>query len=438
MDKRHWITPATMPEPLRATIRVPGDKSISHRAAMLGGIAQGETRIQGFLSGEDTRATLRIMGELGVQSSTQGDVLGIHGTGLHGLRAPPGPLDCGNAGTGMRLLAGLLSAQSFATELTGDASLSKRPMQRIIEPLRAMGARIESEHGRPPLRVGPSSGLKAITYHSPVASAQVKSAVLLAGLYAQGTTRVEEPRPTRDYTERMLQRMGAVIEYGPGFAQVTGGHPLQGVSITVPGDFSSAAFLIVLATLVPGSNLRIEHVGLNPTRTGLLHALSLMGANLTVENMRESDGDRVGDITVRHAELEGAEIPAEWVPDMIDEFPVLFAAAAMAQGVTTVTGAAELRVKESDRIAAMVTGLQAMGVDATATPDGAIIRGGNKLRGAEIDSHGDHRIAMSFAVLAAAAGVPATIRDVTNVDTSFPGFADLLKSLGIGLQTTAA
>ena len=424
--------------PLRGEITVPGDKSISHRAIMLAALAEGTSRIDGFLEGEDTRATAAIFSKLGVRIETPSASRRIvHGVGLHGLIAPDGVLDCGNAGTGMRLLAGLLGGQAFDATLTGDESLSKRPMRRVIEPLAAMGARIDSTPGGlPPLRIRGGSNLHGIDYALPVASAQVKSAVLLAGLYAKGETTVREPHPTRDYTERMLAAFGWPIVFAPGRASVSGGHRLCATDVVVPADFSSAAFFIVAASIVPGSRLLLRAVGLNPRRTGLLHALRLMGADIREHDAREQGGERVADLEVRHARLRGVEVPVELVPDMIDEFPALFIAAAVAEGTTVVRGAAELRVKESDRLAVMAAGLRQLGIAVDETPDGASIHGG-ALRGGEVDSQGDHRIAMSFAVAGLLAQAPVRIADCANVATSFPGFDALANGCGFDLRIAA-
>jgi 3-phosphoshikimate 1-carboxyvinyltransferase len=432
-----WLAAAGAP--LRGTLDIPGDKSISHRAVMLGAIAQGTTRIEGFLEGEDTRATAAILARLGVRiDAPSAGVRIIHGVGLHGLQAPDGPLDCGNAGTGMRLLAGLLAGQRFDSVLTGDASLSTRPMRRVIEPLAAMGALIESGDGRAPLRIRGGQALRGIDYTLPVASAQVKSALLLAGLYAQGETHVREPHPTRDYTERMLAAFGAACAFVPGEAAVVGGLGLQARDVVVPADVSSAAFFIVAASLVPGSELLLRRVGMNPRRTGLLHVLRAMGADIVEENLDlepagEQGGEPVADLRVRHAPLRGIEVPVQYVPDMIDEFPVLFAAAACASGATVVRGAAELRVKESDRIAVMAGGLRALGVRVDETADGATIHGG-RLHAGAVDAHGDHRIAMAFAVAAQRAQGEVRIGDVANVATSFPGFDAMARAAGFGLR----
>ncbi|WP_133501865.1 3-phosphoshikimate 1-carboxyvinyltransferase [Cognatilysobacter terrigena] len=430
-----WI--ASAGAPLRGRVRVPGDKSISHRAVMFAAIAEGTSRVTGFLEGEDTRATARVFAQLGVRiDAPAASERIVHGVGLDGLRGSTEPLDCGNAGTGMRLLAGLLAGQRFDSVLVGDESLSKRPMRRVTEPLSRMGARIDTHDGLPPLRIHGSAPLQGIDYASPVASAQVKSAVLLAGLYADGSTRVVEPHPTRDYTERMLHAFGAHIDFAPGEAVITGRPTLRATDVDVPADFSSAAFFIVAATIVPGSDLLIEAVGMNPRRTGLLDALRLMGADITVESPREQGGEPVADLRVRAARLRGIEVPAALVPDMIDEFPALFAAAACAEGATTVSGAAELRVKESDRIAAMAAGLRTLGIAVGERPDGAVIEGGNA-RGGDVDSHGDHRIAMSLAVLAQRASGDVRIRDVANVATSFPGFIELAGDAGLRIESVS-
>ena len=419
---------------LQGELVVPGDKSVSHRAIMLAALAEGSSRIDGFLEGEDTRATAAIFGAMGVAIETPSVAQRIvHGVGLHGLAHPPGPLDCGNAGTAMRLLAGLLAGQRFDTQLTGDASLSRRPMQRVIEPLRAMGARIEAAAGDlPPLRIGGDAALRGVTWQPPAASAQVKSALLLAGLYATGETEVRETRPTRDHTERMLAAFGWPIRFEPGRARLCGGHRLRAADIRVPADFSSAAFFIVAATLVPGSRLLLRGVGLNSRRTGLLIALRLMGADIREHDAREQGGERVADLEVRHAQLRGIDVPAALVSDMIDEFPILFIAAAAAEGVTTIHDAAELRVKESDRIAVMANGLHALGGVVEERSDGAVIRGG-VLCGGSVASAGDHRCAMSFAVAGAIARDSVQIADCANVATSFPGFVKLANGCGLDL-----
>jgi 3-phosphoshikimate 1-carboxyvinyltransferase len=421
--------------PLRGTLRVPGDKSVSHRAVMLGAIAEGVTRIHGFLEGEDTRATARILQQLGARIETpdRGERL-VHGVGLHGLHGSDAPLDCGNAGTGMRLLAGLLAGQGFDSVLVGDASLSKRPMARVVDPLAAMGARIDSRDGLPPLHIHGGQALRGMRHAPAVASAQVKSALLLAGLYAEGETEVVEKHPTRDYTERMLEAFGVPIEYSPGHARVQGRSVLKATDIQVPADFSSAAFFLVAGSITPGSDLLLPAVGLNPRRTGLLEALRMMGADIAVENRREVAGEPIGDLRVRHAPLHGVELPEAIVPDMIDEFPALFVAAALARGETVITGAAELRVKESDRLGVMARALRELGVGIEEFPDGARIRGG-RLGGGHVYSHGDHRIAMSAAIAGLCADAPVTIADCANVATSFPGFVELANASGFALAS---
>jgi 3-phosphoshikimate 1-carboxyvinyltransferase len=433
-----WV--ASRDRPLRGDVRVPGDKSISHRSVMFAAIAEGTSRIAGFLEGEDTRATAAILAKLGVriEASSMGERV-VYGVGLHGLRGFDGDLYCGNAGTGMRLLCGLLAGQSFDSVLVGDESLSRRPMNRVIEPLRRMGASIESaEGGLPPLRIHASNGLQGIDFKSQIASAQIKSAVLLAGLYAQGTTRVRELQPTRDYTESMLAAFGWPIRYSAGEAALEGRQRLRATEIAVPGDFSSAAFLIVAASIVPGSDLLLRDIGINPRRTGLLTALRAMGADIREENPRRVGGELAADLRVRSSRLIGITLPPALVPDMIDELPALFIAAVFAEGPTVVSGAGELRFKESDRLAGMSAGLRALGVRVDETSDGATIHGlgaGASLRSAELDSLGDHRLAMAFVVAAQRADGEVRIADCANVATSFPGFANLVNRIGMGLRT---
>ncbi|MFZ5634969.1 MAG: 3-phosphoshikimate 1-carboxyvinyltransferase [Pseudomonadota bacterium] len=440
--RRCWIVGPG--RPLHGRIRVPGDKSVSHRAIMLASLAEGVSRIDGFLEGEDTRATAAVFQRLGVRieaPSAQSRI--VHGVGLRGLRGSDAPLDCGNAGTGMRLLAGALAGQAFDSILIGDASLSKRPMRRVIDPLTKMGARIDSETGGlPPLRIRGGQALHGIDYTLPVASAQVKSALLLAGLYAEGETVVREPHPTRDYTERMLSAFGWPIEFEPGFARVRGGagnaHALRATDVHVPADFSSAAFFLVAASVVPDSDLVLEAVGMNPRRTGLLQALRMMGADIEESNARRAGGEAVADLRVRHAPLRGIAVPEAVVPDMIDEFPALFVAAACAEGATVVSGAAELRVKESDRLATMSAALRALGIRVDETDDGATIHGGAPLLDpsapVSIDSHGDHRIAMATAIAAQRCDREFVVDDIANVATSFPGFDALAREAGFGLR----
>lgn len=417
---------------LSGRVRVPGDKSISHRSIMLGSLAEGTTEVQGFLEGEDALATIQAFRDMGVviEGPHHGRVT-VHGVGLHGLKTPPGPIYLGNSGTSMRLLSGLLAAQPFDTTLTGDASLSKRPMNRVAKPLREMGAVIETgPEGRPPLTIRGGQKLTGMHYDMPMASAQVKSCLLLAGLYAAGETSTTEPAPTRDHTERMLRGFGYPVDVEGATARVESGHKLTATSIEVPADISSAAFFLVAASIAEGSDLTLEHVGINPTRTGVIDILKLMGADITLENQREVGGEPVADIRVRSAQLKGIDIPEDLVPLAIDEFPVLFVAAANAEGRTVLRGAEELRVKESDRIQVMADGLLALGVKCEPTPDGIIIDGGS-YGGGEVWSHGDHRIAMSFSVASLRAGAPIRIHDCANVATSFPNFLGLASGAGI-------
>jgi 3-phosphoshikimate 1-carboxyvinyltransferase len=427
------VKPSTVVD---TTVTVPGDKSISHRALMLGGLADGSTEISGFLAGEDCLATLRAMFAMGVDieqlSATQ---ITVHGVGRHGLKAPQEPLDLGNSGTAMRLMAGLLSGQAFDSVLTGDESLTSRPMQRIITPLQQMGARIESRDGRPPLRIRGNPGLSAIDYELPMASAQVKSAVLLAGMYADGATSVIEPAVTRDHTERMLGSMGVSIQTSGNRITMEGGQDLKGCPVNVPADLSSAAFVILAALIADNAAVLIENVGVNPTRTGVIDILQSMGADISLDNARLLGQEPVADIRVRSSDLQGGRIDPALVSLAIDEFPVLFAAAATARGRTTFTGIGELRVKESDRIAAMAQGLRAQGITVDESDDGAVVHGG-ALSGGDVDSHGDHRIAMSMSVVASVADAAVKVRNVEAVDTSFPGFRDCIKSLGIALDIT--
>jgi len=419
---------------LRGTLRVPGDKSISHRSIMLGSLAEGVTQISGFLQGEDSLATLNAFRRMGV--SIEGPEAGrvrIQGVGMDGLREPDGPLDLGNSGTSMRLLAGLLAGQRFPTTLIGDASLTSRPMRRVTEPLGLMGADIGTgAGGTAPLEIRPVGQLRGIDYRMPVASAQVKSSLLLAGLYAEGETCVAEPAPTRDHTERMLTGLGYGVRRERGRACLSGGGRLAAEPIEVPADISSAAFFLVGASIAPDSDITLTHVGINPTRTGVIDILRAMGADIELLNPREVGGEPVADLRVRSADLRGIGIPEELVPLAIDEFPALFVAAACAEGETLLTGAEELRVKESDRIQVMADGLQALGIEAQPRPDGILIRGG-RMRGGAVESHGDHRIAMSFAMAALRSEGPIRIGDCANVNTSFPGFAALAAEAGLGI-----
>jgi 3-phosphoshikimate 1-carboxyvinyltransferase len=419
---------------LSGRIRVPGDKSISHRAIMLGAIAEGRTEVHGFLEGEDTLATLAAFREMSVRIDRHGDSVGIDGVGLHGLRAPAAPLDLGNSGTSMRLLAGLLAGQPFDSTLIGDESLSKRPMRRVTEPLARMGARIDtSTAGTAPLTIHGGRKLIGIDYASPVPSAQVKSCLLLAGLYAEGTTSVSEPIPSRDHTERMLTAFGYPVHAHGNVIRIRGRGALQGCMIAVPGDISSAAFFIVGAAIAPGSEITLEGVGINPTRTGVIDILRSMGADIRLDNQRNQGGEPVADLCVRYGPLHGVRIPPELVPVAIDEFPVIFIAAACAEGTTSVSGAEELRVKESDRIAVMAENLRAVGIAVQPRPDGITIDGG-QTTGGTVDAHGDHRIAMAFAMAGLRAGGNITIRHCASIATSFPGFVELARSAGLGIS----
>ena len=417
---------------LSGTLRVPGDKSISHRSIMLGSLAEGVTRVSGFLEGEDSLATLRAFRDMGVQIDGPHDGrVTIHGVGMHGLKPPSAPLDLGNSGTSMRLMCGLLAGQGMDVTLVGDTSLSRRPMKRVTGPLARMGAKIDSaEGGTAPLHINAVDALDALHYDMPVASAQVKSCLLLAGMYAQGETCVTEPAPTRDHTERMLQGFGYEVRREGSRACLSGGGSLQACDIDVPADISSAAFFLVGASIAQGSDLLLEHVGMNPTRDGVINILRLMGADIEVLNARVVGGEPVADLRVRSAPLKGIRIPQDQVPLAIDEFPVLFIAAACAQGETVLTGAEELRVKESDRIQVMADGLAALGVDARPTPDGIVIQGGGAIAGGRVDSHGDHRIAMAFTMAALRADGDIQIDDCANVNTSFPRFVELAAAAG--------
>ncbi len=419
---------------LTGSIRVPGDKSISHRSIMLGSLAEGVTHVSGFLEGEDSLATLQAFRNMGVKiDGPENGTVVIHGVGMHGLRAPESDLDLGNSGTSMRLLSGLLAGQEFDSTLVGDSSLSSRPMRRVTGPLAQMGAQIQAnEDGTAPLKIKGGIQLKGIDYPMPVASAQVKSSLLLAGLYADGETSVTEPAPTRDHTERMLNGFGYQVKRDGSRISLSGGGKLTACDIDVPADISSAAFFLVGATIAPDSDLVLEHVGMNPTRDGVINILRLMGADIEVNNQRDVGGEPVADLRVRSTKLNGIRIPEDQVPLAIDEFPSIFIAAACAEGETVLTGAEELRVKESDRIQVMADGLLVLGIDAQATEDGIRIQGG-QLSGGEVESHGDHRIAMSFAMAALRADGAIKINDCRNVDTSFPGFDSLASSVGLNI-----
>jgi len=419
--------------PLTGRVEIPGDKSISHRALMLGAVATGTTQIDGFLEGEDTIATLRAFRALGVHIDHAAPRrVTVHGVGLYGLKGAGMPLDLGNSGTSVRLLAGLLAGQDFDSVLTGDASLQSRPMRRVTGPLQLMGAAICcSDQDTLPITISGGQRLTGITYRLPIASAQLKSALLLAGLYASGRTCVTQPAVTRDHTERMLAHFGCPVQHDNHMICTHAG-PLRGAQVQVPADISSAAFLMVGAIITAGSDLVLEGVGVNPTRSAVIDILQAMGADIRLENRRDLGTEPVADIRVKHSKLHGIEIPDDFVSIAIDEFPILFIAAACAAGRTVLTGAAELRVKESDRIAAMEQGLAALGVRAQARDDGMVIEGGS-MQGGTIDSRGDHRIAMAFIIAGLAAHGPVVIRDCANIETSFPGFAQLLQNLGISL-----
>lgn len=419
---------------LNGSIRVAGDKSMSHRSIMLGSLAEGVTEVSGFLEGDDCLATMNAFRAMGVKIDhhAEGQVR-IEGVGLKGLKKPAAPLDLGNSGTSMRLMSGICAGQNFDVTLIGDASLSKRPMRRVTEPLTEMGAKIEtSEGGTPPLKISGGHPLKGMDYVLPMASAQVKSCVLLAGMYAEGETCTTEPAPTRDHTERMLNGFGYSVQRAGARACLQGGGKLRGARIDVPADISSAAFFMVGASIAPGSDLTLKNVGINPTRDGVINILREMGANIEVLNPREVCGEPVADIRVRSAQLKGIHIPEDQVPLAIDEFPAIFIAAACAEGSTVLTGAEELRVKESDRIQVMADGLQVLGISAEPTPDGIRIEGG-QLGFGTVQSHGDHRISMSFAMAALRASGRITIEDCANVNTSFPGFVALAASCGLNI-----
>ena len=426
---------------------VPGDKSVSHRSIMFGAIAEGTTRVTGFLEGEDALATLQAFRDMGVsiEGPKNGEVT-IHGVGMHGLKAPASALYMGNSGTSMRLLSGMLSAQKFDSVMTGDASLSKRPMERIAQPLRAMGAQIQTtgERGTPPVSMMGGQNLQGIHYDLPMASAQVKSGILLAGLWAKGETSITEPEPTRDHSERMLRAFGYDVKTEGNRISLQGGGKLIGTDIQVPSDISSAAFFMVGAAITEGSDITLEAVGINPTRTGVIEILKQMGADLTVENERIAGGEPIADIRIKGTRtLKGIHMPEDQVPLAIDEFPALFIAAACAEGQTILTGAAELRVKESDRIQVMADGLKTMGIDCTPTDDGIVIEGQGKagdwsaiFTGGEIESHHDHRIAMSFSMAGLRTSGAIKIVGTETVATSFPTFTELTNQAGLTIQVS--
>jgi 3-phosphoshikimate 1-carboxyvinyltransferase len=421
-------------------IRVPGDKSISHRALMLGAIADGTTHVDGLLRGADCLATWAALETLGVPiRAERNGYLQIEGQGMHGLKAPAAALDFGNSGTAMRLMAGVLSAQHFDSILTGDRSLRARPMERVAVPLRAMGANVVTDDGKAPIRIGGGAALHGIDYRLPVASAQVKSALLLAALYAQGRTTLHSPAPTRDHTERMLGAMGVAVERSADGRTVAVDGPavLRATDIEVPGDFSSAAFFVVAACLGAADGLLIESVGVNPTRTGLLDVLVAMGGRIERRNERVTCGEPVADLYVEQSLLHGVDVPADAVPLMIDEFPILFVAAAAARGRTTVRGADELRHKESDRLAVMAEALRRLGRPVIEHADGLTVEGG-PLGGGRIDSHGDHRVAMALAVAGLISDAPLHVLQTELVGTSFPGFAALANGCGLAIETVSA
>lgn len=431
MNKKYIVHPGGQ---ITGELRVPGDKSISHRSIMLGALAEGTTEVTGFLEGEDALATLAAFRAMGVHiiGPDKGKVT-VHGVGMHGLKAPEADLYLGNSGTSMRLLSGLLAAQNFDVTLTGDKSLSGRPMKRVTDPLALMGAEIDTNEGKPPLKIHGGKKLKGIDYDLPMASAQVKSCLLLAGMYADGKTSVTEPAPTRDHTERMLGGMGYPLQQQGSTVTIEGGAKLTATRIDVPADISSATFFMVAAAIAPGSDVTLKHVGINPTRIGVINILKQMGADISLHNEAETGGEPVADIRVKYAPLKGIQIPEDQVPLAIDEFPALFIAAACAEGETVLTGAEELRVKESDRIQVMADGLTSLGIDARPTEDGIVIHGG-VIGSGEVHSHGDHRIAMSFAVAALQAGGSIQINDCANVATSFPGFVELATQAGLNIE----
>jgi|TARA_B100002003_G_scaffold86885_1_gene81318 3-phosphoshikimate 1-carboxyvinyltransferase len=402
---------------------------------MLGSIANGVTKVSGFLEGNDSLATLKSFQQMGVDIERLGSNVTINGVGMHGLRAPGKPIDLGNSGTSMRLMAGLLSAQSFDSELCGDESLSKRPMDRIIEPLRQMGAKIEGHNSKPPLTISGNQPLRPITYELPVASAQIKSCLLLSGLYAEGETCIVENVTTRDHTERMLRGFGYQVNCSDNCITLDGGGELKACDIDIPSDISSAAFFMVAASIARDADLTLKAVNINPTRTGIIEILQLMGANITLSNESEMAGEMIADIQIRSADLKGIRIPNELVPLAIDEFPVLFIAASCADGETLLTGAKELRVKESDRIQVMADGLAVLGIKTEVLDDGIRIQGGQFTKpNTSIKSHHDHRISMSFAVASVACNFDIKIEGVDNVKTSFPNFVELANRIGININ----
>ena len=415
--------------PLRGELEVPGDKSVGHRAVIMGSVARGETRIDNMSAGADNSSTVAAFRSMGVRFRREADTLCIEGKGWDGLQAPPETVDCGNSGTTMRLLTGLLAGRPFDVTLDGDGSLRSRPMKRVVEPLTRMGARVTGNDGRAPLEIH-GQPLHGVDYSSPVASAQVKSAVLLAGLQAQGETRFEEPYRSRDHTEIMARGFGASVESNGREVVVRGGQELSGTRLRVPGDVSSAAFLMVAAAVMPGSDVSILRVGCNPTRGGVIEVLRAMGADIEVTRAWEEAGEPVADFRVRGGELRGTEVPPELAPRTIDEYPVLFVAAALAGGSTRFRDVGELRFKESDRIATMSRELSKMGVRMEVNGDDVSVEGGRKLEGASVESHGDHRVAMALAVAGLSARGGIALSGEECVKVSFPGFFESLEKIG--------
>ncbi|HDV5709143.1 TPA: 3-phosphoshikimate 1-carboxyvinyltransferase [Legionella pneumophila] len=419
---------------LKGEITVPGDKSISHRSIFFGAIAIGTSVIDGFLDGEDCIATLKAFQSMGVRiEGPDKQRVIIHGVGKYGLKQPQNIIDCGNSGTSMRLLAGLLAAQQFDSQLTGDESLLKRPMLRISRPLSQMGADVTTQDGKPPIVIKGGKKLNGIHYVMPEASAQVKSCLLLAGMYAEGQTKITENAVSRDHTERMLRTFSYPVQIQDGTIVIDRNGECHGTRLNIPGDISSAAFFIVAASITPGADVLIRNVGINPTRTGIIHILTEMGADIRVLNQRAYGEEPVADLHIRYSQLKGIDIPASMVPLAIDEFPAIFIAAACAQGKTALHGAKELRLKESDRIGAMVDGLNQLGVHAEGFDDGILIEGGS-IQGGEVNSRGDHRIAMSFAIAGAVASAPVTIKNCANVATSFPSFVTTANMLHFQIE----
>jgi 3-phosphoshikimate 1-carboxyvinyltransferase len=420
---------------INGTIKVPGDKSISHRSIIFGAIAKGTTKISNFLEGEDTLSTLKAFQNMGVEIERDGAKVTIKGVGKNGLKQPNDVLDLGNSGTSMRLMSGLLAAQNFDSTLIGDVSLNKRPMNRVIKPLEKMGAKIDSNEGKPPLKIKGTPKLAGINYEMPIASAQVKSCLLLAGLYANGTTTVTENAPTRNHTERMLKGFGYEVSVNKNVISLKGGGELNACDIQVPSDISSAAFFMVAGSIAKNSEITLKSVNINPTRTGVIDILKLMGANITLKNEQEIAGELVANIIVKSANLKGIDIPENLVPLAIDEFPVIFIAAVAAQGKTKLTGARELRVKESDRIQVMADGLKIVGIDCEVLEDGIIIEGGEvQAPSQNIKSHQDHRISMAFSMLGFISNHTITIEGCENVQTSFPNFVDLASGVGLDIR----